>query len=253
MAAQHVPHASPWFGADEDSFHFGGNGAAQSGFLPAARLHALNGGTTLSTPTMADEITYISAITGAGKIANPSFAAWNEPSFPATYTNSTLAAKWGSATPGTSGGTIKYFFDAASSWTATEKAVFTDCLKLWSDFANIKFALASSKGAADLLITRGHSGAFDQSSFTSSNPNAGKAGGSVLWTTTGSTLSIDTSVPGFGPITKDFTKEAVIPGRPSCMSLAMRSGLVMAGLMTKDRALTRSRRNTAPMTPGSGR
>ncbi len=207
----HVQDSPPWFAAGEDSFRFGGSDSGQAAFDTAMHFPALRGSATLSAPTMADEITFVSAITGAGNIANPSFAAWNEPSFPATYTNSTLAGKWGSATPGTSGGTIKYFFDAGSSWTATEKAVFTDCLKLWSNFANIKFALASSAGTADLTITRGHSGAFDQSSLSSSNSNAGKAGGAVLWTIAASTLSVDTTVPGFGPITKDLTKDGGYP------------------------------------------
>lgn len=212
MTVSRLTHATPWFDHG-DRFDFGSGSTHASPEQQSFNFSHLTsfGAGPESAPTMAQEVAYISGVTGTGKVAATSFAAWNQGTDPATYQNPTNAAKWGSATPGSSGGTIKYFFDAASSWTATEKAVFNDCLALWSSLTNIKFSLASSAGAAKLLIERGHSGAFDQSSFTTTSPNAGKAGGTVMWTVSNSTVSIDTTEQSFGPITKNFTTDGGYP------------------------------------------
>ena len=50
-------------------------------------------------------------------MAGTSFWTWNGNN-PATYSSTTSsAAKWGSSTPGTSGGSVTYWFDTASNWT----------------------------------------------------------------------------------------------------------------------------------------
>ena len=89
------------------------------------------------------EISYLNGLTSSGTIAGTSFWTWNYNN-PATYSNTSYAAKWGSPTPGTPGGTVTYWFDAASNWTAAEKAALESGLALWSAVANITFSLASS-------------------------------------------------------------------------------------------------------------
>ena len=62
------------------------------------------------------EITFLSGVTAANQAAATSFWTWNRNN-PATYNSTSLAAKWGSAIPGTPGNTVTHWFDAASAWT----------------------------------------------------------------------------------------------------------------------------------------
>ncbi len=164
---------------------------------------------------MNSEVVYISGLTTGGKVAPTSFFTWDtnpDTHDPATYsrTDSSLA-KWGSATPGTSGGTIKYYFDTASSWTATEKNAFKAAMALWSDVANITFSQTTSSAAAQITIHRGSDGgAYDQSAY-SGYSTSGDVKGTELWTFTSATVSIDTSVAGFGPIDGTFSKDGGYP------------------------------------------
>src|SRR5205807_697241 len=87
------------------------------------------------------ELAYLNGITSAGTIAATSFWTWNANN-PATYSNASYAAKWGSASPGTPGGIVTYAFDPASGWNATEQAAIVAGLSLWSAVANITFTLA---------------------------------------------------------------------------------------------------------------
>ena len=81
--------------------------------------------------------------------------------------------------------------------------MFVAGLTLWSDYANIKFALTTDKSQADVVIKRGSDGdAWEDDSHT------GKAaiGSKTLGSEYGAEISIDTSVYGFGPITKNIDK-----------------------------------------------
>ena len=69
------------------------------------------------------EISFLSGLTAGGKVAATSYWTWNSNApNPGTFdsTNST-AFKWGNATPGSTGGTVSYWFDAASNWTPAEQ------------------------------------------------------------------------------------------------------------------------------------
>src|SRR5262245_61715549 len=154
------------------------------------------------------ELAYLNGVTSAGKIADTSFWTWNYNN-PASYSGSSWASKWGSPTPGTSGGIVTYAFDPASNWTAAEKAALQSGLALWSAVANITFALAGSAISASVVPTspnfifyRGTDG-----SAYETGPQSTTTVGSSLTAShslTGTKISIDTSVPGFGPIGGPF-------------------------------------------------
>jgi serralysin len=154
------------------------------------------------SPSMASEVAFISGVDSTGKTAATSFWTWNGDT-PATYASVSDAHKWGTPTAGTSGGTVSYFFDGLSNWSAAEKSVFTAAMTLWSDLTNIKFVQAPTSTSAQISFTRGAagSGAFDQSNWNSENA----IGAATLATMTSSKISIDTSEPGFGPIDGSFS------------------------------------------------
>lgn len=160
---------------------------------------------TGTSPTLANTESYITGVDSTHKIVATSFQTWNQDD-PATYGSTSNAHKWGSATAGTASGTIEYYFDPASGWTATEQSVFKKCLALWSDLANVTFAQTTTASAADLTFKRGAhgSGAFDQDQFSGSS-GAGTIGGTNMWSNTSSTVSIDTSENGFGPVNGSFS------------------------------------------------
>lgn len=158
-----------------------------------------SGSTASASPSQASAIAFEAGVDVTGKVVATSYWTWDSDT-PATYATESNAHKWGSATGHTAGGTVDYYFDPASSWSTTEKAVFTACLTLWSDVANIHFALTANAGAADITFHRGNNGQAVTPGAWSGSGSAGTEGGSTLWTMTSATVSIDTSVPGFGPI-----------------------------------------------------
>jgi Ca2+-binding RTX toxin-like protein len=157
----------------------------------------------ITSPSMADEVAFISGIDAGGNVVGTSFWTWNNDN-PATYATRSDVHKWGTGTAATAGGTINYYFDTGSSWTATEKAQMTACLTLWSDIANIHFALTTSSAAADITFERGSDGQAVTFANWSGGSSAGDIGGASLWSMTGATISLDTSVPGFGPMDGNF-------------------------------------------------
>ena len=82
---------------------------------------------TNSLPSFTDldpEITFISGVTFGELVAGTSYNNWNGDS-PATYNNTSGTYKWGSDHQAPrAGGTVHYYFDPASSWSAAEKAGF---------------------------------------------------------------------------------------------------------------------------------
>ncbi|MGH6871366.1 MAG: M10 family metallopeptidase C-terminal domain-containing protein [Rhizomicrobium sp.] len=155
------------------------------------------------SPSMSAETAFISGADSSGDVVGTSYWTWNNNN-PATYATRSNAHKWGSATSGTTGGTIHYYFDTASSWTATEKAQMTACINLWSDLANIHFVSTTNSAAADITFHRGSDGQAVTPASWSGGGSAGVVGGSSLWSLTSAEVSIDTSVPGFGPMDGDF-------------------------------------------------
>jgi serralysin len=107
-------------------------------------------------------VSYIDGLNADGTVAGTAYKTWNGDS-PATYdTTTSKLAKWyddaagnqiaSTTTAGTGGGTVTYAFDPASNFTDTQKQAFFASLTLWSDEANITFALASSASTADVLF-----------------------------------------------------------------------------------------------------
>jgi Ca2+-binding RTX toxin-like protein len=160
---------------------------------------------TPSTFGLGDEVAFISGVYPDGTLPLYAYYAWNGDK-PATYTGGfTNSLKWGANTADTPGGTIHYYFDPASNWNSTEQQMFIAGLTLWSDVANISFAPAAGASQAQIVFTRGSDGQADTNPSVTGGPNAGVTGGTTLLTMTKATISIDTSVSGFGPIDGSFT------------------------------------------------
>ena len=88
-----------------------------------------------------DEIATATFMTGIG--TNGALTAVNGHSWkgdkPATYGTDT-GFKWNAGLAGTSGGTVTYYLDAGSNWTANETAVWKGALALWAGIADISFS-----------------------------------------------------------------------------------------------------------------
>jgi len=159
-------------------------------------------------PNLDDEVTYISGLNSNGSLAQIAYSAWDRNN-PATYSPPyNHAAKWQPAPSanlaGTPGGSVNYYFDPASNWNATEKQDFIAGLALWSAVSNISFTQTASTTSAQIRITRGSDGAGQTEINYAGPSDAGVIGGSKLLQITSATISIDTSVAGFGPITSSF-------------------------------------------------
>ncbi len=156
----------------------------------------------LAAPTGTDaEVTFISGVAATGQIAATSFATWKGDNS-ATYATSAFLDKWGGSTIGSPGGTITYWFDAASAWSATEQSAFLACMALWSAEANVGFAPAASAAAANVRFIRGaDGGAYETASGTTAAIGSTRTGTISPGT---AYISIDTSVTGFGPIGGSF-------------------------------------------------
>lgn len=159
-------------------------------------------------PTIANvesEVAFISGVTSDGHLSPMSYGAWNGDR-PATYnTVFTPAVKWfGDASDshaGSTGGVVTYAFDPASNWSLVERNAFKAGLALWSAVANISFAEVGNLASAELDFTRGNDGQAHTQGTYAFPTGAGAAGGTTLVQLTSATLSVDTSVAGFGPIT----------------------------------------------------
>jgi hypothetical protein len=153
------------------------------------------------TPTMQDEVAFISGIASNGTLAKQSFYGWNR-NTPATYSSQwTQARKWGGSAAGTSGGTVTYYFDPASHWSATEQKWFAAGLALWSAVANIKFVQTTNAAQAKITFRRSNDGGSYTYALYTGTHGAGVTGGSVLGTEVNASVNIDTTGTSFGPIT----------------------------------------------------
>ena len=147
------------------------------------------------------EVTFISGVTPQGTVAAQSFWTWNNDQ-PATYSNSlSYEAKWGADRAGTPG-TLTIAFEFASNWTATEQAAFTAAMHLWSAEANITFNIVPQAQNPEVLIKRG----FDQKAEGGVNElDTGDIGSTHLGVANTGSISIDTSINGWGPIGASFS------------------------------------------------
>ncbi|HEY4941090.1 MAG TPA: M10 family metallopeptidase C-terminal domain-containing protein [Rhizomicrobium sp.] len=166
---------------------------------------------TPATFGQSDETAFISGVYADGTLPLYAFSAWNDDN-PATYTGGyTNSAKWGAPTAVTPGGTIRYFFTPSSGWSATEQQFLSAGLALWSDVANISFVQTATAAQAQIVFTRGSNGSAATSPHVTDPGGGGMTGGSTLLTMVKATISIDTSVAGFGPIDGTFTAQGGYP------------------------------------------
>ena len=100
------------------------------------------------------------------------------------------------------GGVVTFGFDAASNWTAAEQSAFVATLDLWAAVANISFQQVADASTADIDIERSATSTAE-GSITSLYP--GDVGGSQLGSAVAASITIDTSVPGFGPLGSSFS------------------------------------------------
>ena len=176
--------------------NFGGASVADATLAPSAAS---------AVDAWEQEITFISDVASNATVAATSFGSWivaRAAGVPATYHSTfALATKWGSptlSTPGTPGGNVTYWFDTASNWTDVEQTALASGLALWSAEANITFSLAASAALANFTFIRGTDGSAHQK-FP--NVEVSVIGSSVEGLPgPGAYISIDTRVPGFGPI-----------------------------------------------------
>jgi hypothetical protein len=186
---------------------------AVGGTLSLNRTSLSNSGLSFAAtpPAGSDsEITFLSGVTSSNQAAATSFWTWFGNN-PATYSSGQSdAAKWGSSIPGTPGNTVTYWFDTASAWTSTEQNALRSGLALWSAEVNIAFAGAVNAATANFIFYRGHNGsAFESSEYqTTTQVGFGSIGN---FSSAGSLISIDTSVPGFGPIGDAFSRYGGYP------------------------------------------
>lgn len=155
-------------------------------------------------PSLYDEVTFLIGVDDANRVAEPTFATWDEKDDPPGYYDTSTALKWGSSTPGT-GATVSYFFTTASGWTESEQMAWKGGLAMWSAVADITFVEAASADTANFLITRGDD---REAHATVAGTRTPLAIGSTALNTpaaTGSAVSIDPLGAGFGPIGQDLT------------------------------------------------
>lgn len=138
--------------------------------------HGAHPATPGQTPSLDDELRFITGVDANGKTTSDSY--WGAAG--------TTAHKWGATTLG-KGAVITYSFDAASHFTAAEKATFLKALAAWSALGDVTFQEDKS-GKGGILLERGHDGGF----YTSVDVDPGKSG--AIGGTTHATISVDTSV-----------------------------------------------------------
>ncbi len=129
---------------------------------------------------------------------------------PAVYTSTSGAIKWGSSTPGTPGGTVTYWFDAAANWTPAEQAVWTGAFGLWAGLADIDFALAASADTANVTLKR----LPNQQAFASFGVDWQVPVGSATINSapaTGAYITIDTTHDTYGPLDDDSNGKGGYP------------------------------------------
>lgn len=140
------------------------------------------------------QVAFISGVTDADRLAATSFATWRR-NAPATFEPSVARVmKWGSADIGSPGGTVTYWFDGPSQWTAAEQGAIDASLALWSALANVSFTVAASEQAANQVFFRNTAGSNQSYTkpiiYTTSAAGSDRAG-----QISKSEIYIDTSQP----------------------------------------------------------
>ena len=146
-----------------------------------------------TTPTLQDEVAFISGVKSDGTLTQNSYWGWNGNN-PATYNTTWVkASKFGGNTAGTAGGTVYYYFDPNSKWSAAEQAQLAGGLALWAAVANINFVATTTASQAKISFKRGSDGGAYTYTIYGASGGADQVGGKTLGTITSAPVSIDTS------------------------------------------------------------
>jgi len=125
---------------------------------------------------------------------------------PATGTAHKWEAAGQAAVAGTSGGTITYYFDPASNWTASQEQAFISSLTLWSDYANVTFQQVTSASQAQVILYQygtttgptGHgvaAGTYETSTYTDGTVGTGSIGVVTATSADPAYIVVDTQTP----------------------------------------------------------
>jgi hypothetical protein len=164
-----------------------------------------------TTPSMEDEVAFISGVKADGTLTQYSYWGWNTDK-PATYNNTWVrASKFGGTTAGTTGGTVYYYFDPASNWSATEQTQLSSGLAMWSAVANIKFVQTTNSSQAKISFYRCNDGGAYTYTIYSGTSGACQIGSKTLGTITSSPIYLDTTGTCFGPINGVFSNGGGYP------------------------------------------
>ncbi|WP_140882509.1 FG-GAP-like repeat-containing protein [Muricoccus nepalensis] len=115
--------------------------AARAG-APAAAVAPGPASSLASNATLLSEVTFLTGLNPNGSRATGANSYWT--------TFGETAQKWGADGVGSPGGTLTYYFDLRSAFSATEKATFAKSFALWSAVANVSFTEVASGGAVRL-------------------------------------------------------------------------------------------------------
>lgn len=164
-----------------------------------------------TTPTLQDEVAFISGVKANGTLTPNSYWGWNNNN-PATYNDTwTRASKFGGSTAGSAGGTVYYYFNPTSAWSATEQTQLASGLALWAAVANIKFVQTTTASQGQISFNRVNDGGAYTYTIYSASAGACANGGTTLGTITASPISIDTTGTCFGPINGVFSNGGGYP------------------------------------------
>ncbi|TAJ82527.1 M10 family metallopeptidase C-terminal domain-containing protein [Reyranella sp.] len=155
------------------------------------------------------QVTFLSGVDDANKIAATSFYTYDG-NVPPGYKTVAQAIKWGDPTPGTTGGTVKYWFDPVANWSNTEKDIWAGAFNQWAGIANISFSLADDAASANITLQRlPNKWAYAQ--FGSSEYLPVGSDKVVQAPTSGAIVTIDTTQGGYGPLNNNSNTEGGYP------------------------------------------
>ena len=163
----------------------------------------------LSLAQYESEIAFLTGVTSSNTVAAVSYYTYDG-NIPPAYNTVAQAIKWGDTTPGTAGGTVKYWFDPAAGWSNTEKDIWAGAFAQWAGLANISFSLADDTASANVTLQR----LANKEAYANFNTSLTVPVGSdkvVQAPATGAIVTIDTTTNGYGPLNGNSNEKGGYP------------------------------------------